>query len=29
MGWDVFEALTERFPLPTPRITHPWTARTA
>jgi RNA-directed DNA polymerase len=29
MGWDVFEALTDRFPLPTPRITHPWTARTA
>jgi RNA-directed DNA polymerase len=29
MGWDMFDALTERFPLPTPRITHPWTARTA
>ena len=29
MGWDVFETLTERFPLPTPRISHPWTARTA
>jgi group II intron reverse transcriptase/maturase len=29
MGWDMFEALTERFPLPTPRITHPWSARTA
>jgi RNA-directed DNA polymerase len=29
MGWDMFEALTERFPLPPPRITHPWSARTA
>jgi RNA-directed DNA polymerase len=29
MGWDMFQALTERFPLPTPRITHPWSARTA
>ena len=25
MGWDWFEALTARFPLPEPRITHPWT----
>jgi len=29
MGWDMFQALTECFPLPTPRITHPWSARTA
>jgi len=29
MGWDMFEALTAHFPLPTPRITHPWSARTA
>jgi hypothetical protein len=23
LQWDAFEALLERFPLPTPRITHP------
>jgi hypothetical protein len=28
-GWDWFEALTARLPLPTPRITHPWTPRVA
>ena len=27
MGWDWFEALLERFPLPQPRITHPWAAQ--
>ncbi|WP_158044788.1 group II intron reverse transcriptase/maturase [Skermanella pratensis] len=27
MGWDEFEALTTRFPLPPPRITRPWTPR--
>ena len=25
MGWDWFEAVIARFPLPIPRITHPWT----
>jgi RNA-directed DNA polymerase len=29
MGWDEFEALTARFPLPPPRITRPWTTRPA
>jgi hypothetical protein len=29
MGWAMFQALTERFPLPTPRVTHPRSARTA
>jgi RNA-directed DNA polymerase len=29
MGWDWFEALTARLPLPQPRITHPWTPRAA
>jgi hypothetical protein len=29
MGWEEFEALTARFPLPTPRITRPWTPRSA
>jgi RNA-directed DNA polymerase len=29
MGWDWFEALTARFPLPKPRITHPWTPSVA
>jgi group II intron reverse transcriptase/maturase len=29
MGWGLFEHLTARFPLPTPRITHPWTPRAA
>jgi RNA-directed DNA polymerase len=24
LGWDQFNALLERFPLPLPRITHPW-----
>jgi group II intron reverse transcriptase/maturase len=24
MGWKTFDALTARFPLPLPRITHPW-----
>ena len=27
MGWDWFDALTARFPLPPPRITHPWAER--
>jgi RNA-directed DNA polymerase len=27
MGWDQFEALLKRFPLPHPHITHPWAAR--
>jgi RNA-directed DNA polymerase len=27
VGWDWFEALTERLPLPRPRITHPWTPK--
>jgi RNA-directed DNA polymerase len=26
MGWDWFETVTARFPLPPPRITHPWTS---
>ena len=29
MGWDQFQALLERFPLPQPRITHPWVAGAA
>ncbi len=29
MGWGLLEHLTARFPLPTPRITHPWTPRAA
>lgn len=29
MGWEHFEALTACFPLPTPRITRPWTPRPA
>ncbi|MCW8308848.1 reverse transcriptase domain-containing protein [Acidiphilium sp. PA] len=29
MGWDWFEAVTSSLPLPQPRITHPWTPRTA
>jgi len=29
MSWGLFEHLTVRFPLPTPRITHPWTPRAA
>jgi RNA-directed DNA polymerase len=29
MGWDWFEALTARWPLPQPRITHPWTPSAA
>ena len=29
LTWDRFKALLERFPLPQPRITHPWAAQTA
>jgi len=29
LTWDRFKAMLERFPLPLPRITHPWAARTA
>jgi RNA-directed DNA polymerase len=29
LGWDKFKAMLERFPLPPPRITQPWTARPA
>ena len=29
LTWAAFTAMLERFPLPLPRITHPWTARTA
>jgi RNA-directed DNA polymerase len=29
MGWDTFDALIARFPLPKPRITHPWAVRQA
>lgn len=29
LTWAAFYAMLERFPLPLPRITHPWTARTA
>jgi len=29
MGWDWFEEVTARLPLPHPRITHPWTPRRA
>lgn len=29
MGWEKFDALIARFPLPTPRITRPWTPRLA
>jgi RNA-directed DNA polymerase len=29
MSWDQFQALLERFPLPLPRITHPWVAGVA
>ncbi len=29
MGWDRFQALTERFPLPRPRIAQPWAAGAA
>jgi hypothetical protein len=28
-GWDWFEALAACWPLPQPRITHPWTRRAA
>ena len=28
-GWDWFETVTACFPLPPPRITHPWTPRAA
>lgn len=27
LGWDRFAAMLERFPLPSPKITHPWTVR--
>jgi len=27
MSWEMFDALTARFPLRVPQITHPWTAR--
>ena len=26
LGWERFKAMLERFPLPLPRITHPWAA---
>jgi len=29
MSWNAFDTLTARFPLPMPRITHPWARRTA
>ena len=29
LTWDRFKAMLERFPLPLPRITHPWAAPTA
>jgi RNA-directed DNA polymerase len=29
LTWDKFTALLSRFPLPPPRITRPWAARTA
>jgi len=29
MSWQMFGAVLDRFPLPTPRITHPWTVRAA
>ena len=29
MGWDWFETVIKGLPLPQPRITHPWTPRTA
>jgi RNA-directed DNA polymerase len=29
LHWDRFKAMLERFPLPLPPITHPWTAATA
>ena len=29
LTWDRFKAMLERFPLPPPRITHPWAARMA
>jgi len=27
MSWEIFDSLTARFPLPLPRITHPWAAQ--
>ena len=27
MSWEMFDTLTARFPLPLPRITHPWAAQ--
>jgi hypothetical protein len=29
MSWQTFADVVNRFPLPTPRITHPWTVRAA
>ncbi len=29
LTWDRFKAMIERFPLPLPRITHPWATPTA
>jgi RNA-directed DNA polymerase len=29
LNWNAFKALLTRFPLPLPRITHPWTPATA
>jgi RNA-directed DNA polymerase len=29
MHWDRFKAVLERFPLPEPSITHPWTESAA
>jgi RNA-directed DNA polymerase len=29
LGWARFKAMLERFPLPLPRITHPWATQTA
>ncbi len=29
MGWEWFDEVTARLPLPLPRITHPWTPRRA
>src|SRR5260221_8945056 len=29
LGWDQFKAMLERFPLPLPRITHPWAGQMA
>ena len=29
LNWDRFSAILERFPLPDPKITHPWTMSVA